>query len=175
MATGKWTQRGIPHRGWQLQDVEDLGSPDATCEMCEVMPIRYVHTMYHPETHMTLHCGSDCALNMGIDKSVLDGKKTSLMLLAARRKRWPTLKSWYTNPKGSWIIKKEGVLVTVYLRYGSWQVVTRLLTDQYNSYGDYVGQDYSKPVFHDKAHDTVSEAKIYAFDCWRKRLASQEP
>ena len=171
MATGKWKKKGIPHRGWQLQDVEDLGCPDATCEMCELMRIRYVHTMYHPETNMTLQCGSDCAFNMGIERSELDRKKKSLMLVAGRRKRWPSLKSWYTNQKGNWIIEKEGVRVVVYSQSSSWKVVTRVLTNRYDFHGHYDGQEYADPVFHARAHGTAREAKTYSFDCWRRRLS----
>jgi len=42
-ATGKWSQAGVPHRGWTCVDIDDLGEPSATCEMCETQEIRYVH------------------------------------------------------------------------------------------------------------------------------------
>jgi hypothetical protein len=38
--TGKWAQPGVPHRGWTCINVEDLGEPLHTCEMCEVMVVR---------------------------------------------------------------------------------------------------------------------------------------
>jgi hypothetical protein len=47
MSTGKWTQPGVPHRGWYCVYVEDLGEPDRYCDMCETQPIRYVHYMQH--------------------------------------------------------------------------------------------------------------------------------
>jgi hypothetical protein len=32
---GKWSQRGVPHKGWTCIGVEDLGREDrAICEMC---------------------------------------------------------------------------------------------------------------------------------------------
>ena len=40
--TGKWSQAGVPHKGWIWVDIEDLGEPSATCEMCETQEIRYV-------------------------------------------------------------------------------------------------------------------------------------
>ena len=44
--TGKWTQAGVPHRGWMYATVDDLGAGESqTCEMCEVTQIRYVHVM----------------------------------------------------------------------------------------------------------------------------------
>jgi hypothetical protein len=44
---GKWSQSGVPHKGWLCIEIEDLGSPDLTCEMCESREIRYVHHMQH--------------------------------------------------------------------------------------------------------------------------------
>ncbi len=46
---GKWSVPGIPHKGWHCVDIEDLGSPQETCEMCESMSIRYAHRMEHPD------------------------------------------------------------------------------------------------------------------------------
>lgn len=40
---GKWSAAGVPHRGWHCVDIEDLGEPQAECEMCESQTIRYVH------------------------------------------------------------------------------------------------------------------------------------
>jgi hypothetical protein len=42
---GKWSQPGVPHKGWVCVDIEDLGEPSLTCEMCESQNIRYVHYM----------------------------------------------------------------------------------------------------------------------------------
>lgn len=46
---GKWSMPGVPHKGWTCIDIEDLGAPDAVCEMCERQDIRYVHAMEHPD------------------------------------------------------------------------------------------------------------------------------
>jgi hypothetical protein len=48
---GKWSQAGVPHRGWSCVGVEDLGAPEATCEMCETQKIRYVHPV-----RLLIHC-----------------------------------------------------------------------------------------------------------------------
>ena len=47
--SGKWSQVGVPHKGWICVSVDDLGAPDAVCEMCETREIRYVHHMEHPD------------------------------------------------------------------------------------------------------------------------------
>lgn len=54
---GKWSVPGVPHKGWTCIDIEDLGAPDAICEMCERQDIRYVHTIQNPDYAGTLHCG----------------------------------------------------------------------------------------------------------------------
>jgi len=46
---GKWSMPGFPHSGWTCIDIENLGAPDAICEMCERQDIRYVHAMEHPD------------------------------------------------------------------------------------------------------------------------------
>lgn len=51
----------MPNRGWECVGVADLGRPAATCEMCCVQAIRYVHRMRHPEYHDELACGCVCA------------------------------------------------------------------------------------------------------------------
>jgi hypothetical protein len=44
MATGKWIEPGVPHKGWVCVAITDLEEVDAVCEMCEVQEIRYVHS-----------------------------------------------------------------------------------------------------------------------------------
>jgi hypothetical protein len=56
---GKWSDPGIPHKGWECIDFEDLDEPSETCEMCEFQTIRYVHVMRHPEYPSPLRCGCD--------------------------------------------------------------------------------------------------------------------
>jgi hypothetical protein len=46
---GKWSEPGVPHRGWTCTGVTDLEEPAATCEMCETAAIRYVHHMEHAD------------------------------------------------------------------------------------------------------------------------------
>src|SRR4051794_39614902 len=64
---GKWSQPGVPHRGWSCVDIEDLGAPDLVCEMCERQEIRSVHHMEHPDYPGSLRCGCICAGHMEED------------------------------------------------------------------------------------------------------------
>ncbi|MQT13074.1 hypothetical protein [Segnochrobactrum spirostomi] len=61
---GKWSMPGVPHKGWTCIDIEDLGAPDAVCEMCERQDIRYVPAMQHADYPEILHCGCICAGHM---------------------------------------------------------------------------------------------------------------
>ena len=64
---GKWSQTGVPHRGWACVGIEDLEEPAQFCEMCESVEIRYVHLMEHPDYPETLGVGCICAEHMEED------------------------------------------------------------------------------------------------------------
>jgi hypothetical protein len=66
--SGKWKQRGVPHRGWACVDVQDLGAPMVVCEMCEIVSIRYVHVMEHEDYDGQLGVGCVCAQHMEEDR-----------------------------------------------------------------------------------------------------------
>ena len=65
--SGKWGQLEVPHTGWTCVSVDDLGAPDAVCEMCETQEIRYVHHMEHPDYRESLGVGCICAETMEDD------------------------------------------------------------------------------------------------------------
>ena len=46
---GKWSQQGVPKKGWTCIGFEELGKLSTQCEMCEIQDIRYVHQMQHPD------------------------------------------------------------------------------------------------------------------------------
>ena len=58
---GKWSEPGVPHKGWVCLGVDDLGPGELmTCQMCMVAQIRYVHAMVHDDYPGKLLCG--CAV-----------------------------------------------------------------------------------------------------------------
>ena len=73
---GKWARKGVPHKGWTCESVEDLDRADAVCEMCESQAIRFVHEMTHPEYAEPLRV----ALHLRRSH----GRKISLALASAR-------------------------------------------------------------------------------------------
>jgi hypothetical protein len=64
---GKWSQPGVPRRGWTCVGVEDLEEPSELCGMCESVQIRFVHLMEHPDYAETLGVGCICAEHMEQD------------------------------------------------------------------------------------------------------------
>jgi hypothetical protein len=64
---GKWSEPGVPHRGWTCAGVEDLEEPSQVCAMCESATVRYVHYMKHPDYPETLGVGCICAEHMEND------------------------------------------------------------------------------------------------------------
>lgn len=64
---GRWSEPGVPHKGWTDEYVDDLGEPSFTCEMCESATIRYAHHMTHPDYPQELICGVVCAERMTED------------------------------------------------------------------------------------------------------------
>ena len=64
---GKWSQPGVPQRGWTCVDVDDLGEPSQLCEMCESVDIRFLHHMQHPDYSDILAVGCVCAEHMEQD------------------------------------------------------------------------------------------------------------
>ena len=64
---GKWSEAGVPKKGWNCIGIDDLEEPSQTCEMCGTAEIRYVHYMQHPDYPEELAVGCICAENMEQD------------------------------------------------------------------------------------------------------------
>ena len=100
-ATGKWTQPGIPHKGWTCVDIEDLGSPNHICQMCEAREVRYVHTMEHPDYAEALRVGCICAGHMEEEDLVgARAREDAFKAGRSRRARW-LAREWRTSRAGN--------------------------------------------------------------------------
>ena len=110
---GKWSQVGIPHKGWTCTDVEDLGAPDAVCEMCETQDIRYVHLMEHPDHPETLGVGCVCAEHMESNYEAPRRRERALRNVAQRRRRWLSRK-WKVSAKGNAYLNTDGLNITIF-------------------------------------------------------------
>ena len=148
---GKWSQADVPHKGWSCVDVEDLGSPDAVCEMCETQEIRYVHYMTHSDYSETLGVGCVCAEHMEQDYEAPRRRERQLRNSAQRKRRWLSRK-WRTSAKGNSYLNTDGFNITVFRKNdGTWG---GMLTDRET------GQSISSR----RIYVTQDQAKLAAFD-----------
>jgi hypothetical protein len=145
-ATRKWTQPGIPHKGWTSVDIEDLGSPDRVCEMCELADVRYVHAMEDP-AHGALRVGC-CAGHMEENLVGARKRETAFKASRKRRARWLT-REWQTSRAGNQYLNADGFNVVVFPVDGAWGA--RILDRETGR-----GRALKRPC--------VTDAKLAAFD-----------
>ena len=119
---GKWSQPGVPHKGWTCVGDDDLGEPSQLCEMCESIEIRYVHFMEHPEYRGTLGVGCVCAEHMEEDRIGPRLRERALKSKARRRKTWST-RTWKVSTKGNSYINMDGYNITVVPRGTAWGLI----------------------------------------------------
>ena len=119
MDHGKWSQQGVPHKGWECVGMEDLGGLDGICEMCETTPIRYVHHMEHPDYGAVLGVGSVCAGNMEEDYAAAQERERKAQSMAGRRTRWMN-GGWRTSANGNLFRNKNGFNIVVSGKFGGW-------------------------------------------------------
>jgi hypothetical protein len=154
---GKWSVAGVPHRGWICVDIEDLGEPQVTCEMCESRSIRYVHHMQHSDYSEILKVGCVCAGHMEGNLSASRAREASMKSRSSKRKRWIT-RAWKVSAKGNPYIAADGYRITVYPRGGGWAATIAAVDDSL--------LQHSRRNF-----KTIAEAKLAAFDHITRVLA----
>lgn len=116
-----WNQEGVPHKGWQLEDVIDVreeGQPEweteyETCMMCGQAKIRYVHIVSHPEYGEEFRVGCNCAANMTEDYINPSMREQELRKKSNRRLNWAK-KEWRTNLKGNHYLRHQGHFLLIY-------------------------------------------------------------
>lgn len=126
-STGRWADKVTPKRGWTCVDIIDLGDREEICQMCEVMPIRFVHVMAHDD-HDDLRCGCICDGHMSGD---LDGARARHNDAVNRAKRAESFVKAYAGAK--WVETKKGYRarvkrwhVQIYQgKFGGWSSVVR--------------------------------------------------
>jgi hypothetical protein len=142
MTTGKWRQPDVPHRGWTCVDVEDLGEPEAVCEMCEVQEIRFAHHMEHQDYPTTLRCGCICAGHMEQDHARAQDRDAAMRARAKRKDKWLDRK-WRTSTAGNAYLNDGGYNVVVFQRGEVWgfRVLNRETDDELIARKPYLTED----------------------------------
>jgi hypothetical protein len=148
---GKWSEPGVPKKGWECINVEDLGEPSKLCEMCEAAHIRYVHYMANVRYHETLACGAVCAGHMEEDLVGAERRDKTMRSTAGKRKRFPQLQGWRLSASGNPTIKRGQFSVTVFPKGKRWRGVI-------NTRG------VDKPLYTRDVFDSKEDAQRAAFD-----------
>jgi hypothetical protein len=149
---GKWAQPGVPKKGWTCERMQDLGSPQATCEMCETKTIRYVHTMTHPHYGTALQVGCVCAQKMQNDYAGPRLREKKLRSIADRRKRWLRRRGWTIFAQRNAYINTDGFLVLI-LWYGDGNWGVRIAE-----------RNTGRLIWEKERYNTADAAKLAAFD-----------
>lgn len=119
---GKWSDPGVPHKGWRCIDLEDLGEGEsAICEMCEVREIRFVHRMEHSEYPDTLGCGCICAGHMEEDYTAAHERERQARSWSDRRRRFGISQRWrLLGNGGQYRVKDDYVVFVDRVASGGW-------------------------------------------------------
>lgn len=157
---GKWSRAGVPHKGWTCVDVEVLGGPDLTCEMCESQSVRYVHHMQHPNHPDVLQVGCVCAGNMEGDVVAARSRESAMHSRVGKRRRWLS-RRWKTSARGNPWIRADGYRVTIYRRDSGWAAT--VATD-----ADDAGVQHSR-----RTYGSQEAAKLAAFDHITRLLTTE--
>jgi hypothetical protein len=146
---GKWSQQGVPHKGWSCVHFEDLGEPSQICGMCESAEVRFVHYMEHPEFSGTLAVGCICAEHMEGDYAAPRAREKTLQRKARRRSSWADRK-WRISSKGNAYLNTEGFNVIVFAKrdasslYWSFKVENRQTSQAQFSRRRYLTENAAK-------------------------------
>lgn len=119
MATGKWRDPGVPHRGWKYLGCEDSGSLSMTCEMCEKEDIRHIHYVSHPAYPVQLLVGGVCAEHLTEDYAAPRAAEAAVKRHRSRQKIFLS-KRWRAGLNGSFSRAWNGRKILVAPRGAGW-------------------------------------------------------
>lgn len=116
-----WKQPGVPHKGWTLEDVEDIREDGQeewetdyeTCMMCGNEKIRYVHILTHPEVAEEFRVGCVCAEKMTGDYVNPKQSERELRNKTNRRINWAK-KQWKISHNGNYFLNWEEHHLLIY-------------------------------------------------------------
>lgn len=158
---GKWSEKGVPHKGWACIHIEDLGESAQTCEMCETREIRFVHHMQHQKYPDILRVGCICAGHLEGDLTASKAREKSMRSRAAKKKRW-ALRKWKVSAKGNQYIEADGYRIILMAQGGNW-IYGLVKTSIFGSL----------PIkYSERAFETEDQAKLASFDAITKLLAN---
>lgn len=108
---GKWSKKGVPHKGWTCvseYDAREDGGDLIYCDMCETTQVRFVHVMQHAEYPEMLHCGCICSAHMSGDRKRAEDREKRMRSKASRRSNCSRRKGWKIAGSGNPYIVVDG-------------------------------------------------------------------
>ena len=150
-ANGKWTQPGVPHRGWRCVDIEERDAQDHLCEMCEARLVRFVHVMEHDGYDSVLRVGCVCAGYMEEDLVEARRREVSFKNDRSRRTRWLS-RAWHVSAAGNdFLNTNDGFNIAVFRKGVIWGARVEHRESGYS-------RSSKRP------YETADAAKLAAFD-----------
>jgi hypothetical protein len=151
---GKWSDEGVPHRGWNYVDYDYVGDDKITCEMCEFQDISHVHIVEHPDYPSRLRVGCVCAEKLTEDYLTARGNEKA-QKAKLRRRRTLAKKIWSVSAGGNPTIIIDSVRYTVFQRNGGWKASL---------------SEYGEPaIFYEHVWPTEADAKSACLNDATKR------
>lgn len=156
---GKWSQPGVPHKGWTCVGIEDLEEPSQVCEMCETVEIRYAHQMEHPDYPTILSVGCVCAEHMEDDYVAPRQREKALRQSSRRRLNWHK-RNWKLSDLGNLYLNTDGLNLQIFpanRESPGWKIAVVNRQSQHRQQGK-------------KVYNSLDDAKRAAFDAlmWAK-------
>lgn len=157
--TGRWLDTTTPKRGWICTSVIDLGDKRETCQMCEIMQIRYVHIMAHDD-HTDLRCGCICDGHMSSD---LEGAGDRHRQAVNRTKRAKGFRKDFMN--AVWRETEKGTRT----RVRRWSI--QIFKGKYGRWSSVVSRD-GESIFSPRWCSNQRDAKIDALSIVQELILS---
>ena len=124
--------KGIPHKGWIADGVEDDGTADFICEFCGKEQIRYIHHLFNNEIKKGMSVGCVCA--EGLTKDYINPRKRQKLLEARHNKIYNFFKKYSkTNAKNNICVNYKEYNLTIFtnkLKGG----FTTVIDNDYNNF-----------------------------------------
>ncbi len=148
---GKWSEPGVPHKGWHVVDYYKLDDREQLCEMCERQMVMFVHVMRHDEYDDDLKVGCVCAGHMESDIEGARQREARYRNKSKRRDNWLTRKWQKTVRTGGQYLRTDGMVVNVYPTADYWSAGVIHRSSLYKRHST-------------RRYKTADEAKLAAFE-----------
>lgn len=148
---GKWSEPGVPHKGWHVVDYYKLDDREHLCEMCERQRVMFVHVMRHDDYPDDLEVGCVCAGHMEEDLERARQREVRYRNKRKRRDNWLTRKWRNSSRTDGHYLRTDGMVISVYPVSNYWSASIRHRASQHVRHSE-------------RRYKTPDEAKLAAFE-----------